>query len=155
MSKAWNSTHHGSYVFQTAFFFFFKRNEQKNDTDMYMNTDMYICNTHTDTCTCACTCVSLFFCCVVPCHVVCRESLLVGWLGVVWCCRHVVVVVVFVLVSWPLSLRRHRKIEERARKVMAQRSLNKQSEECSCFVLWVHCNGQERSVQWLSLPNSQ
>ena len=70
------------------------------------------------TCTCVCTCVSLFFfCCVVPCHVKCRASLLVRWLGVAWCCRHVVVVVVFVLVSWSLSLRRHRKIEEeRARK---------------------------------------
>ena len=28
--------------------------------------------------------VSLCFCCVVPCHVVCR-ALLVGWLCVVWC----------------------------------------------------------------------
>ena len=79
--------------------------------------------------------VCLFFC-VVRCHVVCRASLggwVVGWLGVVWCCRHVVVVVVFVLVSWSLSLRRHRKIERRRenKKEMARRSLNKKSEECS------------------------
>ena len=69
----------------------------KNDTDMYIYT-----HTDTDTCVCVRVCVSLFFCCVVPCHVVCRASLLVGWLGVVWCgvvwcCRHLVVVVVFCL----------------------------------------------------------
>ena len=85
---------------------------------------MYM-NTHTDTCTCACTCVSLFFllCGAVSCRV---SRVIVGWVvgcGVVWCCRHVVVVVVFVLVSWSLSLRRHRKIEEG--KEMARRSLNK------------------------------
>ena len=84
--RAWNSTHHWRYVFQTAFL------SQKH-IQLHVRVRVRVC----------------FFCCVVPCHVVCRASLLVGWLGVVWCCRQVVVVVVFVLVPWSLSLRRHRK----------------------------------------------
>ena len=68
-----------------------------SDMDMYM---------------CVNVCVFVFLLCgAVSCRVSRR-----CWLGVVWCCRHVVVVVVFVLVSRSLSLRRHRKIEERARK---------------------------------------
>ena len=72
---------------------------------IYMYTRTHTC---TNTCTfpCACTCVSSFLLCGA---VSCRVPRVVGWLGVVWCCRHVVVVVVFVRVSWSLSLRRHRK----------------------------------------------
>ena len=79
-------------------------------------------------------CVFFLLCCAVSC----RVPRVVGWLGVVWCCRHVVVVVFFVLVSWSLSLRRHRKTERRreskkemAAKVAEQNSLKS---VLSCFV---------------------
>ena len=68
-SKAWNSTHHGRYVFQTTY------------TDRHTHARTHT-RTHTHTHTCTCTCASfVFFCCVVP--------LVVGWGGVecavVWC----------------------------------------------------------------------
>ena len=61
-----------------------------------------------------CLCFFVVWCRVMSC--VARRCWLGGW---VWCgaVDIFVVVVVFVLVSWSLSLRRHRKIEEeRARK---------------------------------------
>ena len=48
---------------------FSREMSKMSDMDMYM---------------CVYVCVFFFFC-LVPCHVVCRASLLVGWLGVVWC----------------------------------------------------------------------
>ena len=87
-------------------------------------------HTYTNTCTYTCACVFfLLLCGVMSCA---ARRWVVGWLGVVWCCRHVVVVVVFVLVPWSLSLRRHRKIERRrkSKKEMARMSLNNSSEEC-------------------------
>ena len=79
----------------------------ENDTDIYMNTDMYV-YTYRYLFMCLYVCVFVF---LLYGAVSCRVSrVVVGWVvRCVWCCRHVVVVVVFVLVSWSLSLRRHRK----------------------------------------------
>ena len=78
-----------------------------------MNTDMYI-YTYKNMYMCVYVCVFVFLLCgAVSCRV---SRVVVGWVvgcGVVWCCRHVVVMVVFVLEWWSLSLRRHRKIERR------------------------------------------
>ena len=138
-SKAWNSTHHGRYVFQTRFF---------REKYIYIYIYIYIhyihihihvyihiqIHAHIHVRVRVCLFDFDVWCRVMSCA---ARRWVVGWLGVVWCCRHVVVVVVFVLVSWSLSLRRHRKIERRreSKKEMARRSLNKSSEECSsCFV---------------------
>ena len=89
----------------------FSREMTKNDTDMYMNTDMYI-YTYRYIYMCGYVCVFVFLLCGA---VSCRESrVVVGW-------------VVFVLVSWSLSLRRYREIERRrkSKREMARRSLNK------------------------------
>ena len=53
-SKAWNSTHLGRYVFQTAFFV------RNMDTDMciFTHTNMYT-YTYKNTCTCTCACTQL------------------------------------------------------------------------------------------------
>ena len=101
-SKAWNSIHHGRYVFQTAFFFFVRN----MNTDMciytytyiYKYMFLYMC---VYICMCVYVCVLMFFCCVVPCHFACRALLVVGWLGgwVVGC-----VVVDMSLSWWSLSL---------------------------------------------------
>ena len=92
--------HHGTYVFQTAVLV---RNEQKRDTDMYVNTDMFMYTyifiyiftyknifrcVYMCVCVCVCVCVFVFF--VVWCRVmscvarrcslffVCRSSLVVS-----------------------------------------------------------------------------
>ena len=78
-SKAWNSTHHGRYVFQT---WFFHEKWAKSDTDMCMNTDMYI-YTYRYMYMCVYACVFVFF--VVWCRVmscVARRC----WLGALCPC---------------------------------------------------------------------
>ena len=87
----------------------------KNDTDLHMNTDM---NIYPYRYMYMCVCVFVF---LLSGAVSCRVSrVVVGWVGgwvwcgVVWCCRHVVVVVIFVIVSWSLSWCGQE--EERARK---------------------------------------
>ena len=90
-SKAWNSTHHGRYVFQTAFFSWEMSKTvtatctwTPTCTSPHTYTHAYT-RTHTYECTYSCACVSLCFllCGAVSCRVL---RLVVGWLGgVVWC----------------------------------------------------------------------
>ena len=124
MWKVKGLEHHGRYVFQTRFF----REKKIIYIYIYIHIHVHI-HIHIHLQIHVRVRVCLFFfvvlCGVMSCA---ARRWVVGWLGVVWCCRHVVVVVVFVLVSWSLSLRRHRKIERRRReseKEMARRSLNK------------------------------
>ena len=58
-----------------------ERSEAWEDTDMHMNTDMYIYTRHIH--------VHIHVRVVVPSLVVCSASLLVGWVGLVcvWCRR--------------------------------------------------------------------
>ena len=60
-SKAWNSTHHGRYVFQTSFFV-------RNNLHLHIHTHIHFQKKYIYIHVRVRVCV--FFCCVVPCHVV-------------------------------------------------------------------------------------
>ena len=83
-SKAWNSTHHGRYVFQTVFFL------RNVNTDMYRHRYTYThllipIHVHIHVRVRVCLCVFFVVWCRVMSCAACRWLGGLVWCGVVWC----------------------------------------------------------------------